>query len=189
MVNPHVCPEVNESRWNWDSDTKATAHGMKSSLQSFGVIVGFTVLKNSLDYLKGLSAKLQRRDIDVFEAYTMIDNIKSEIQCLRDDIGVEFQRWYDEAKQLASYIGTEEEMPRVPRVQCNRSNVPADTPLLYYKRSIGIPFIDILLQQLQNRFSVDICSPMSALLSLIPSLIVKLGMPPQSNLNHGMTTC
>jgi len=70
-------------------------------------------LNNSLDYLKGLSAKLQRRDIDVFEAYTMIDNIKSEIQCLRDDIAVEFQRWYDEAKQLASYIGTEEEMQMI----------------------------------------------------------------------------
>jgi len=71
MVNPHVCPEVNESRWNWNSDTKTTAHSMKSSLQSFGVIVGFTVLKNSFDDLKGLSGKLQR-DIDVFEAYTMI---------------------------------------------------------------------------------------------------------------------
>ena len=35
----------------------------------------------------------------------MIDNIKSDIQCLVDDIGVEFQRWYDEAKQLVSYIG------------------------------------------------------------------------------------
>jgi len=56
---------------------------------------------------------------------------------LKDAIGVEFQRRYDEAKQLASYIGTEEEMPRVQRFQCNRSNVPADT-LLYYKRSIGI---------------------------------------------------
>jgi len=37
-----------------------------------------------------------------------------------DDIGVEFQRWYDEAKQLASNIGTEEEMPRVLRFQGNR---------------------------------------------------------------------
>jgi len=33
---------------------------MKSSLLSFGVIVGFTVLKNSLDYLKGLSAKVKK---------------------------------------------------------------------------------------------------------------------------------
>ena len=77
MINSHVCPGVNESRWNWDSDTKTTAHGMKSSLQSFGVMVGFTLLKISLDYLKGFSAKLQRRYVDVFEVYTMIDNIKS----------------------------------------------------------------------------------------------------------------
>jgi len=76
MVNPQVCPEDNESRWNWDSDIKTTAYGLKSSLQSFGVIIGFTVLKNSLDYLKSLSAKLQRGDVDVFEAYTMIGNIK-----------------------------------------------------------------------------------------------------------------
>ena len=73
----------------------------------------------------------------------MIDNIKSKIQCLKDDIGVEFQRWYDEEKELASHIGTEEEMPRVRWIKCNRSNIPSDTPLLYYKTSIGIPFIDI----------------------------------------------
>ena len=35
MVNPHVYPDVTESRWKWDSDTKTTAHGLKSSLQSF----------------------------------------------------------------------------------------------------------------------------------------------------------
>ena len=126
MVNSHVYSEVNESRWNQDSNTKTTAHGSKSNLQSFGVIVRFKVLKNSLDYLKGLSPKLQRRDNDVFEAQTMIDNIKLEIQSLRDDIGVEFQRWYDELKQLASYIRTKEEMPRIPMVQCNRSSVPTD---------------------------------------------------------------
>jgi len=43
----------------------------------------------------------------------MIVNIKSEIQCLRGEIGIEFHSWYDEAKQLASYIGIKEEMPRV----------------------------------------------------------------------------
>ena len=32
-------------------------------------------------------------------------------------------------------MGAEEEMPKVPRVQFNRSNLPADTPLLYYNRS------------------------------------------------------
>ena len=120
-----------ERRWNWDSDTKTTAHGSKSSLQSFVVIVGFRVLKNSLDYLKGLTAKLQRRDIDVLEAYTMIDNIKPEIQHLRDAIGVEFQRWHNEAKQL------------VLKRKCQGFQEfsiigPMHTPLLYYKRSIDL---------------------------------------------------
>jgi len=43
MDNPHVCPEVNTSQWDWDVDTKTTADGMESSLQSLGVIVAFTV--------------------------------------------------------------------------------------------------------------------------------------------------
>ena len=101
----------------------------------------------------------------------MIDNIKSEIQCLRDGSGVQFQRWYDKGKQLTSCMGTEVKMPRVPKIQYNRSNVPADTLLLYYKRSIGITFIGVLLQQLQNHFSTDNCWHVSALLNLIPSLI------------------
>jgi len=33
------------------------------------LLLALRVLKNSLDYLKGLSPKLQRRDIDVFETY------------------------------------------------------------------------------------------------------------------------
>ena len=86
LVNPHLYSEVNGSSWNCDSDTKTTAHDLKRSMHSFGVIVGLTILKNSLDYLKVLSAKLQRRDIYVFDAYRMIDNMKSEIQCLKDNL-------------------------------------------------------------------------------------------------------
>jgi len=31
MANPHVCLDVNEIRWNWDSDINATAQGLKSN--------------------------------------------------------------------------------------------------------------------------------------------------------------
>ena len=61
MVNTHVCSQVNKSRWNLDIDTTTMAYVMRNSLQSYGVIVGFIVLKNSFDYLKDLSTKLQRR--------------------------------------------------------------------------------------------------------------------------------
>jgi len=39
MVNPHVYPEVNESRWNWDRNTKTTAHGLESSLQRIELLL------------------------------------------------------------------------------------------------------------------------------------------------------
>ena len=88
----------------------------------------------------------------------MIDNIKSEIQCLRVDIGVEFQRWHNEAKQLASYIGTEDERRRVPSVGCNTNRIYLLTHLFSITRDhTVIPFIDILVQQLQNRFSAGEC--------------------------------
>ena len=92
---------------------------------------------------------------------------------------VQFQRWYEKGKQLTSCMGTEVKMPRVPKIQYNRSNVPADTLLLYYKRSIGITFIGVLLQQLQNHLSADNCWHVSALMNLITSLIDKLVMPPK----------
>ena len=123
--------------------------------------------------MKGLSAKLQRRDIDVFEAYTMIDNIKSEIQCLRDDIGVEFQRWYDEAKQQASYIGTEEEMLRVPGFNV-LGRMYLLTHLFFITRD-QLAFL-LLISYCNSCRTVSLqttAGQMSALLSLISSLIVK----------------
>jgi len=81
-------------------------------------------------------------------------------------------------------------MPKVPRVQCNNSKVPANTALRYYKGLINFPFIDILLQQLQNHFSADNFHPVHGLLSLIPSLMVKLAMPPpEQSLDNEVSWC
>ena len=170
MVYPHVCPEVNESRWNWESDTTSTACGLKSSPQSFWVIVGFTVLKSSLDYWKGFSTKLERRDFNLFEVYAIIDNIKSDIQCLKDDIGEKFQRWYNEAKQLPSYICTKEEMARVPRVQCNIYVECTCWHTSSFLQEINWhSFYKYLTERVAEPFSADNFWPMSTLPNRIQS--------------------
>jgi len=110
LINSYVYPEVYESRWNWDSDTKTTANG------------------NNLDYLKGLSAKLQRRDIDPLRHTQWLTISNQRFNVWR--MTLEMVR-RSKGADWASYISTEEEMPRVPRIQCNRLNVPAGTPLLY----------------------------------------------------------
>jgi len=81
--------------WQWDRETLTRAQGMVTSLQKFGNIVAFVILKNSLDYMKGLAAKLQKRDMDVREAYKMVDDVIYSIQHVRSTIDDMFINWYD----------------------------------------------------------------------------------------------
>jgi len=64
-----------------------------------------------------------------------------------------------------------EDVPRVCGRQSLRTNVPADTPKQYYLRSVAIPFIDALKEQLETRFSRDGRSPIAALLQLVPRIL------------------
>ena len=44
---------------------------MVTSLKKFVNIVAFVILRNSLDYKKGVAVKLQKCDVEVHEAYRM----------------------------------------------------------------------------------------------------------------------
>ena len=62
MSKPDDYQEVqgDEHNWQWDRKTLTRAQGMVTSLQKFVNIVTFVILKNSLDCMKGLVAKLQK---------------------------------------------------------------------------------------------------------------------------------
>ena len=108
----------------------------------------------------------------------MIDDVIEHVQNLRDNIDTEFQHWYDDVKLLADDVGGREEMPRITRVQRHRANVEAETPLLYYKRAIAIPFMDNLIQQLKDRFFAENCLPVIVILNLIPCLMLQSSTVP-----------
>ena len=50
-------------------------------------------------------------------------------------------------------VGCEPQMPRISIRQTNRENFPATTIHEYYQRSLIIPFIDHLLEEMKSRFS------------------------------------
>jgi len=50
----------------WDRETETKAQGLLANLQTFGFIFTFLVTKNSLETLKPIAAKLQKKDQDVF---------------------------------------------------------------------------------------------------------------------------
>ena len=84
-------------------------------------------MKNALYPLKGISAKLQKRELDIYDAYMRIDDTISLLQVFREDVDTFHERVYEEAKQLAELI---EEKPRTVRAgmrQEHCSNVPAES--------------------------------------------------------------
>jgi hypothetical protein len=55
--------------------------------------------------------------------------------------------------QAESLYGSQIKMPRLTGRQIHRQNVPADSPLVYYRRVVFLPFLDTCICQLTERFS------------------------------------
>ena len=112
---PHLHPELElvtpsdltSEKWNWqrDRDTTVKAQRLLASLQKPEFIMAFVVVKNCLQLLRGMTTKLQKRDIDIVSAYNMIDDTKKKITDLRANIGREHVDWYNEAQQMAKKWG------------------------------------------------------------------------------------
>lgn len=63
--------------------------------------------------MRGMTVKLQKRDIDVIGAYNMISDIKKQIDDLRINLDKEHEEWFKEAQGMAEKLGTEIKIPRI----------------------------------------------------------------------------
>ena len=53
---------------------------------------------------------------------------------------------------MAEKVGVNTSLPRICRRQTNRQNTPAATPEQYFKRTISIPVVDNVSNQMRDRF-------------------------------------
>ena len=91
-----------------------------------------------------------KHDADIVTAYRHIDLAIEEVSYMREDFDSVWSEWFGEAESLATDIGAVITIPRICKYQQHRSNVPADSPSEYYKRCLGIPFLDSLLSQMNE---------------------------------------
>ncbi|XP_071477426.1 52 kDa repressor of the inhibitor of the protein kinase-like [Diadema antillarum] len=172
MVQPGEYAEI-ESSWDWDAETRTRAQGFMASLRNGRNIIALVILVNGLDTVKGLSTKLQKRDADVVAAYNLIDTAIDEVRRMRADFDSVWRNWCTEAERIAADVGGEIAVPRRAKHQTHRANTPADTASEYYKRTVGIPFMDSFLQELGDRFSAD-NRALKSIMSLVPLVMVGL---------------
>ncbi len=127
--------KLSDKNWNWDGETRVKAQGLKASLSSFQTLAVFSITKNVLDEVRLLAARLQKRDQNIYSAYTMVHEVIENLERLRTTMDTNFNFWYDETLALAARIGVDESVPRKTFLQRNRSNVPSANPTEHYKRA------------------------------------------------------
>ena len=89
ILSPQL--RCDDGSWNWDTDTRAKAQGLKAALSSFQNLAVFDITKNVLDEAKSLSAKLQKRDQDIiYEAFRMVSNVIERVKSIRTNIDSTF---------------------------------------------------------------------------------------------------
>ena len=187
ILSPCEYPQLScdDGSWNWDTETRVKAQGLKATLSSFQYLAVFVITKNVLDEAKSLSAKLQKRDQDIHEAFKMVSNVIERVKSIRTNIDSSFVSWYGEILKLADTIGATESVPRKTSLQRNRNNTPSTTPQEHYKRAVAFPLLDSLLSQLNQKFTGE-NSHHAALLCLIPSLIASSSVQSSEKLDNLM---
>ena len=77
--------------------------------------------------------------------------------------------WFQDACKIADKVDAVVKAPRTCQKQTLRRNVPADSPKVYYKLNVAVPFLDHLLQEIKSRFT-DKNRVAFKGISLIPSI-------------------
>ncbi|KAJ8679037.1 hypothetical protein QAD02_014824 [Eretmocerus hayati] len=89
--------------------------------------------------------------VNVSESCGAVVVVKNELK--RRNCDVVFSSLFNEICELADKIDVVIRMPRVVANQNHRDNHPAQTPEEYFKRSVYIPLLDNVLEDLNARFA------------------------------------
>ena len=150
--------------------TKNKVSGLANTISSFSFINTLLTAMKCLSILKPLSVKLQKRDLDVYEAYTN-SNVTDNPQDIRDNIEGTWTEWFDLAVTTAANVGVVFSIPRRTNQQQHRDDVPAQTPSDYYKRAVAIPLLDHLQSEMKTYFNPTNDAVLSSLFNLFPELV------------------
>ena len=163
--------QYGDAAWSWDTDTKNKASGLANAISSFSFIITLLTTMKCLSALKPLSVKLQKRDLDVYEAYTNSDNVTDDRQDIRDNIEDIWTQLLDLTITTAANVGVVPSIPLRTNQQQHRDNVPAQTPSNYYEWAVAIPFLGHLQSEMKTSFSPTNDAVLSSLFNLPPELV------------------
>lgn len=157
---------------DWDHKTVVAANGLSKMYRSFSFIISFIVTRNAMSIIKPISVKLQYTSNDIVKAYNRVEEVVKELHGIRNDESM-LHSWYAEAESLAGKVDVVPQVPRTASRQQHRDNVQHGSTEEYYRRSVILPLLDNLIQQMNDRFGRT-QKIVAKLINLVPSVITTL---------------
>ena len=136
----------------FDSKAVIEASGLLKQLQNRGFITSFQICCYIYGYTKGLSKQLQGSLIEIIKTYEMVSLEVDHLSNIRSNDVKEFQPILEKSKDMLKISKIKLEIPRTASRQTLRNNVEHTSIEEYYRRSVFLPLLDSLLQQLNDRF-------------------------------------
>jgi hypothetical protein len=136
-----------------NKDTATKANQLLLALQVTEFYVSLAIINKMFKYTKPLSIYLQKQNIDLSDAINHIVIITKELISIRENAETVFSDLFKIIVTQSKEMDIEIKIPRLAKRQKHRCNIMMTTPEEYYRISIFIPFIDSVIQQLNDRFN------------------------------------
>jgi len=99
-----------------------------------------------------LCKALQRDNIDLIEAMNLAEDLTNEIKQMRQNSDEVFSKIFMTLEEKSKLLNFDIHIPKICKRQTNRYNIYTDSAEEYFRISIFTPFLDYLIDQMNNRF-------------------------------------
>ena len=160
-----------EGSTSWSADSLTDASTLLLAITTTEFVSALVIASKSLSYLHSLTTSLQAEAKDIVQAIKEVDTLKRTISNIRDDVETYHGQFFEEMEKMCQCVGTQPSLPCRCGRQTHRSNVPAQSPSEYYQCTATIPILDLLISEIEHRFSSH---QKTALLGLhmMPSILI-----------------
>ena len=168
-----LCLETisSEGSTSWSADSLTDASTLLLAITTTEFVSALVISSKSLNYLYSLTTSLQAEAKDIVQAIKEVDTLKKTISDIRDDVETYHGQFFEEVEKMCQSVGTQPSLPRRCGRQTHRSNVPAQSPSEYYRRTATIPILDHLISGIECCFSSHQKTALLGL-HLIPSILI-----------------
>jgi len=140
------------SDWK-DAETSSQASNLCSAILQGEFLISMLIVAKCFSVGLPLSKQLQRVNIDLGEAMQLAEDTVKELEGFRENADSIFHSIFENAVYFGKKFDIAIVTPRTTGRQKNRVNVETDSPEIYYRIAIFIPYIESFIEQLKARFT------------------------------------